>query len=324
MGKIVHFCANSYFHGSYGGVPRFDYQIWLAFPGRIFFSEKHVKDLLVYLHNNRDAIVITDNHLSCHIPNHIKTFIVHHGCAKTTYDRNPTNGLHFFQYYTEPQKRMLQIRKPRTTKIISISKACTDDFKKYYGDLYTQFDRIDLLHPSELDENIFKQEFNSKPIVLGNFLGIKKGATLIPKLKEQIKDFHFEQLNVKLTDCTPKGIKEFNKRKQDIYVKSDIFLQISNSEGNSYATLDALLCGLPIVSSNVGLFYKDVPEDCFVKLEWQRNHEVDYVRDKLRFAWENKESLSKKAREWYMTHCRFECWCEKIQRIVNDAEKRNG
>ena len=58
------------------------------------------------------------------------------------------------------------------------------------------------------------------------------------------------------------------KRKQNIYLQSDIFLQISNSEGNSYATLDALICGLPIVSSNVGLFYKDVPEDCFVKLEW--------------------------------------------------------
>ena len=30
-------------------------------------------------------------------------------------------------------------------------------------------------------------------------------------------------------------------------------------------TLDALLCGLIVVSTNVGLFFKDVPDDCFVK-----------------------------------------------------------
>ena len=56
-------------------------------------------------------------------------------------------------------------------------------------------------------------------------------------------------------------IEKFNNDKQQIYCNSDIFLQLSNSEGNSYATLDALLCGLVVISSNVGLFYKDVPED---------------------------------------------------------------
>ena len=56
------------------------------------------------------------------------------------------------------------------------------------------------------------------------------------------------------------------------------FYKYPNSEGNSYATLDALICGLPVVASNVGLFYKDVPEDCFVKIEWRKNHDVEYIR----------------------------------------------
>ena len=90
---------------------------------------------------------------------------------------------------------MLKIRNPKRTKIISISKACTDDFTKYYGDLYTKFDRIDLLHPSELDEKMYKKNFNETPIVLGNWLGLKKGERLIPKLRNNIKDFSFQQLD---------------------------------------------------------------------------------------------------------------------------------
>ena len=102
-----------------------------------------------------------------------------------------------------------------------------------------------------------------------------------------------------------------------MYIDADIFLQISNSEGNSYATLDALLCGLPIVSSNVGLFYKDVPEDCYVKLEWEKNGDADYVEKKIKYAWDNKELLSKKARDWYMKNCRFIDWSNKIKTVIN-------
>ena len=60
---------------------------------------------------------------------------------------------------------------------------------------------------------------------------------------------------------------------------------MSNSEGNSYATLDALACGTPVVSTKVGLFYKDVPEDCFVSLDMNRLHpgeeDIDYILERL-------------------------------------------
>ena len=118
-----------------------------------------------------------------------------------------------------------------------------------------------------------------------------------------------------------RGIDNFNKRKQDIYLNSDIFLQISNSEGNSYATLDALLCGIPVVASNVGLFYKDVPEDCFVKIEWERNNDVDYVEERLKYAWENKEEIGRKGREWYMKHCRLTDWLDKMRKLVSNPHR---
>ena len=67
-----------------------------------------------------------------------------------------------------------------------------------------------------------------------------------------------------------------------------MFLQISLCEGNSYATLDALICGLVIIASDVGAFYKDVPENCFVKLDWRRNNDINYVQSKIDYAWENR------------------------------------
>merc|ERR1712070_583737 len=133
----------------------------------------------------------------------------------------------------------------------------------------------------------------------------------IPELKKNISEFKFLQLNV---HGDHRGIDNFNKRKQDIYLNSDIFLQISNSEGNSYATLDALLCGIPVVASNVGLFYKDIPEDCFVKIDWTKNNDVKYVEGRLKYAWENKEKIGRKGREWYMKHCRLTNWLEKMKK----------
>ena len=115
-------------------------------------------------------------------------------------------------------------------------------------------------------------------------------------------------------------IKYFNQKKQNIYLNSDIFLQLSNSEGNSYATLDALLCGVVVVSSNVGLFYKDVPEDCFVKLDWTRNNDVKYVEEKLKYAWEHREELGRKGREWYMKNCRLENWISRMRNVIKYSE----
>ena len=70
------------------------------------------------------------------------------------------------------------------------------------------------------------------------------------------------------------------------------------------------------MASNVGLFYKDVPEDCFVKMEWEKNNDVDYVREKLIYAWENKEKLSQNARNWFMTNYRYVDWLRKIKSLV--------
>ena len=314
---VIHYCCGHFLQTT-GGVPRYDYHIFSAFPNRIFFQGPNQKALLWNFlkqneKNRENIVVITDNHLSCDIPNQFKTLLVHHGVAKTTALRNPDWEEPWKSLCCKGQDIMLKYRHPMTTKIVSISQACTDDFINYYGDNYTKFNRITILHSSEFDETRYKKSWNKVPVVLGNWIHVKKGKKIIPYLKQNIPNYTFRQLSVNIDQ---NGYQDFVKRKQNIYLESDIFLQISNSEGNSFATLDALICGIPIVASNVGLFYKDVPEDCFVKLEWERNGDAKYVQEKLEYAWKHREELSKKSREWYMKNCRFTDWIDKMKQLI--------
>lgn len=319
--EIIHYCCGSYDQGCYGGVARYDYHIKLAFPNRIFFEGPTEKTkMLNYLKECKKPIVITDNHLSCDIPNEYKCFLVHHGCALTTSERNPNWDKYWRDLCCNGQKKMLSYRNPNNTTVISISKGCTDDFTKFYPKLYPKFKRIDILHTSELDEDKFIKKFNETPNILGNWTSLKKGKLLLPKLKQFSTNFKFNQLNVIIKNG---DINDFNKRKQDIYLQNDIFLQLSNSEGNSYASLDALLCGLVVVASDVGLFYKDIPEDCFVKLDWKRNNDVNYVKSKLEYAWKNRETIGKKGREWYLKNCNFIDWKKKMLDVINNKKINN-
>jgi len=311
--EIIHYCCGTYYRGTFGGVARYDYQISLAFPKYKHFTGPQEKGKLIsFLETCKNPLVITDNHLACDIPNKYEVILVHHDVAETHAVREPGWDKYWRDLCCNGQKKMLYHRDPNRTKIISISQFCTDEFTKYYGETYTKFNRTLILHPSELDENRYKTHWNKKTIVLGNWQNVNKGALIIKKLTQN-KNFEFTRLSV-YPDS--RGFENFNERKQDIYLKSDIFLQLSLCEGSSYAALDALLCGLPVVSSNVGIFYKDVPEDCFVKLEWERNGDAKYVEEKLKYAWEHRAELGKKAREWYMKKCRFINWQKTMRDIV--------
>ena len=314
---VIHYCCASYLQGT-GGVPRYDYHVYRAFPNRIFFQGPNQKNqLLAFLkqnENNKDKIIIiTDNHLSCDIPNEFRVILVHHGVAKTHADREPDWHPYWKNLCCSGQEKMLYYRKPQTTKIVSISQFCTDEFTKYYKDVYKNFENLKVLHSSELDENRYKINWNSKPVILGNWVDINKGSKIVDILKNKLPNYQFRKLSVNIDK---NGYDNFNRRKQDIYLQSDIFLQISLCEGNSFATLDALICGIPIVASNVGLFYKDVPEDCYVKLEWERNGDAKYVQEKLEYAWNHREELSKKSRQWYLENCGFNDWINKMRKLV--------
>ena len=316
---LISYCNGTW--PSIGGVARYDTQLKLIFPKRKYFKGPQEKDKMIeFLKTCEKPIIITDNHLACDIPNEYPVLLVHHGCALTTSERNKDWDPYWRDLCCNGQKKMLLYRDPKNTWIISISKACTIDFTKFYPDLYLKFKRIDLIHPSELNEKIYKKSFNKKPIILGNWNHIKKGEHLIPKLRELLPEFKFVQL--KIMPENNETLESFNERKQKIYIKSDIFLQISNSEGYSYASNDSLLNGLVTIATNVGGFYGDVDKNAFVELDWRKcydeNIDYEYLCNKIRSAWCNKEKLSRKGREWYMNNCKFIDWEKKMKNIVSN------
>jgi len=322
--QIISYCCGTW--PNVGGVARYDTQLKLIFPDRTFFAGPAQKNaMLEYLKKCDNPIVITDNHLAIDIPNEYPLLLVHHGCALTTSERNPDWDPYWRDLCCNGQKKMLDYRDPKNTWIITISEACTVDFHKYFPDLYSKFRKIKLLHPSELNEEKTKDKFNNQPIILGNWDHPKKGRHLLPKLKELLPEFKFVQLRI--SPISGESLESFNNRKQQIYLDADMFLQIANSEGNSYATLDSLINGLVTISTNVGAFYKDVSKDAYVELEWSKcygdNIDYDYLCKQIRYAWENREELSKNARKWYMENCRFSDWEKKMKEVVNEFYEYN-
>lgn len=310
---LIHYCCGSYDHGSVGGVARYDHHIKLAFPDRIFIKQKD-PILLDYCQSYKDnLIVITDNHLACDVPNNIKTYLVHHGVAETHAEREPDWNEYWKNLCCDGQKQMLYYRDPKTTDIISISQFCTDEFDRIYKNIYRKFNITKILHCSELNECRTINKFNDIPNILGNWIGVNKGQHIVEQLKMQCPNYKFNKLKVSIDK---NGIDDFNKRKQDIYLNNDVFLNLSLCEGFSYAALDALLCGLVVISTDVGVFYKDVPEDCFVKVDWKKMNDIEYIKNKIKYAWENKDVISKNGRNWYMKNCRFDEWKNKMNKLI--------
>jgi len=138
-----------------------------------------------------------------------------------------------------------------------------------------------------------------------------KGEHVYNKLQQLKGPFIFDKLSIKFDHKKHKSIMDYNREKQNIYLKSDIYLQLSICEGFSYSMLDAFKCGNVIVATDVGLTYADVPDDCFVKLDYKKINDINYVINKLGEAWDNKDILSKNAINFYNKNCNEYDWDKK-------------
>ena len=94
--------------------------------------------MLEYVKTCSHPIIITDNHLSCDIPNQYPVVIVHHGCALTTAERSPHWKEPWKSLCVKGQKKMLFYRQPSNTYMLSTSLACSHDFTNYFGKTYTK------------------------------------------------------------------------------------------------------------------------------------------------------------------------------------------
>ena len=58
------------------------------------------------------------------------------------------------------------------------------------------------------------------------------------------------------------------------------------------------------------------PKDCFVKIEWEKNNDLEYVEEKLKYAWEHRDKLSRNGREWYLKNCGFNNWIKIMRKLI--------
>ena len=129
----------------------------MAFPHRIFFKGPQNKEkMLKYISECHEPIIFTDNHLSCDIPNEYHVYLVHHGCARKTAEKNPDWDPKWKNLCVNGQNQMIEYRQAYNTTIVSISEEYIKDFTKYYGEKYTKFKNTKILHTSELNESQYK------------------------------------------------------------------------------------------------------------------------------------------------------------------------
>lgn len=313
MRSIVHVCCGAYQHALFGGVPRYAHQISRCFPDCTVVRNR--AELLCFLQTHTDALVIADNHYALMVPDHIPCIVVHHGCAAEHVARSAARA--DLVPIAEAQGSVWHVRMPENTQVISISTFCTDMFTKHYGEAYTRFPRILLPHASEHDERVLwspVQERDDNVRVLGNFKGSSKGEVRAKDVGALDARLCMRGMHVLPHGIDDESIADFERRKQALYAQCDVFLQLSVHEGNSYATLDALAMGMPVVATDVGAFYKDVPENAFVRIPW--NATSEQVRDAIFEAHANAEALSAAARAFYMQHWRFDQWTHRMRQLV--------
>jgi len=312
--KIISYCNNKY-PNNYGGVARFDYCLSLIFPERIFFKgPEQINQLLEYINNfnTSDYIIITDNHLSSQIPSHIPLMVVHHGVARVHFEREPTWDDKWKKLCVYGQDLMFHLRKPNNTIFISPTKFCQNEFYRIYGEYYKTYENIYIPHASELNEDIYKKKLNDNPIIIGNWIQNSKGKHIIEGLKLLLPDFEFKPLELNFEN---KSIEEYNKLKQQYYIKGDIYLCLSIVEGCSYSLLDAMMNNLLIVSTDVGIMENEVNKSSFVDLSWD-NLDIEVIANKVKYIWKKRKEYFNKSREEYFKIISWKIWEEKWKQLI--------
>ena len=150
--------------------------------------------------------------------------------------------------------------------------------KKFDNDIFTIVTVANLLPKKNLDFvlDIAKECPSFQFVIIGD--GPKRKSLNLRIKKEKIN-------NVKLLGFkTPHEIREY-------YQKSDVFLLTSFEEGTPTSALEAITCGLAIVSSNAGGLCNIVKDNIngFVIKDFDKNKFVE----KINFLYKNKELRKK-------------------------------
>ena len=233
--------------GGWTGVSRFDAMLRRVFPG--------MRSMTLLPVMNGEDVVVTDNHLSCDVPERVETVVVHHGCAATHFSRDPqwrTNGSR------KAADKQVKMFFKANRRWVAPSAWVADEFSKVIPDRMREVNVIP--HWVQPISPLARQ---GKPRIIGDWRDHNKGAIVWRKLAERYSQWEFQPLNFR---------DDAGRCKQ--YGEASLYLCLSLSEGGAYSVCDAEAAELPIVTTDVGN-YREF-KDCEV-IRWQDRNDLEAV-----------------------------------------------
>lgn len=277
--NIIHYTPTNYEGGSLGGVARFDHELRKVFPDMISILRGRTP---LYRINFANSIVITDHSFVTEIPPNAKVIAVHHGMAAEHILRNPEwQGA----LYVKQQQKMT--KRNGKTWFVGISKF-TQEAAKVHHDI--EDDAVILHAVDTVPIDKAQRGYN----VIGDWRTPSKGKDLIRQLAAECPEFTFNQLSCGKYD------------KANGYANQNIYLSLSACEGNSYAVMDAIACGIPVVATDVGLFGGDYDKRLGEIISWQDRANVSVVKEQLYNVYNNYDQYN--PIEWMNETITFDNW----------------
>jgi glycosyltransferase involved in cell wall biosynthesis len=278
--------------GANSGVPRFDYELRRAIPGLVSINSRlPSRAWLRWLAwKEPDAIVVTGNETSLLVPEPLRTIVVHHGCAQTHFDRDPSWRGRRERKLCAAQKAMYD--RPRRT-FVALARWTQEQFCHHYG-----------VPPARMLPNWVDTAAKAptaipaRPVVLGDWRNFNKGQGCIEQLQRRLPKYEFRTLK-----CT------YETRVQ-AYHAADAYLCLSLSEGGSYAMSDAEAARLALVTTDVGNHYEYTGAHV---LPWDERDDIDRVALALQAALEQPRTAS------FFDHFTFEDWQNAWQQLVTEV-----
>lgn len=278
--------------GANSGVPRFDYELRTALPGLIS-KNTHLASrawLRWLAWKDPDAIVITGNETSLLVPEPLRTIVVHHGCAQTHFDRDPTWRGRRERKLCADQKAMYD-RSRRW--FVAIARWTQEQFSQHYGVAPSR------LLPSWVDtQPKAPAPLPERPVVLGDWRNFNKGQGCIEALQRRLPKFEFRTLK-----CT-------YQTRVAAYHAADAYLCLSLSEGGSYSMSDAEAARLALVTTDVGNHYEYSAAHVF---PWSERDDTERVAQALEAALERPRTES------FFDTWTFERWQTAWQELVTEV-----
>jgi len=273
--------------GAWTGVPRFDITLRRALPGLI--SVTACPGAL-----SAEDRVIADNHLSCDVPADVRTIVVHHGCARTHYDRDPYWRTTETQKAVQFQTSMFELP---NRLYVAPSAWVAEQFEEVRTKAKALREIRNSLIPHWVEYWPLKRAKQSRPVIIGDWRDWNKGNAAAKRLAQHCPQWEFRALSFKTAE---------EKIRQ--YSEASLYLCLSLSEGAPYAVADAEAFELPIVTTDVGN-YREF-SDCEV-ISWRARDNAAVIAGAI----ERKLRAGRNKGSFYQTYS-FESWRQAWENVI--------